>query len=88
VELFKAAISTYGTLNIVVANAGVAEGVAPDISKINLVQNEKDGKLEPSKPSTKVLEINLLGVMYSTRTTFVSGCLTDERQRHISLSIT
>ena len=57
VEMFELAIKKYGSVDIVVPNAGVNEigfFSAPQL---------KDGK--PVKPSMKTMEINLFGVLYS-----------------------
>ena len=67
IAIFKLAIHTYGRINVVVANAGVGEG-APGFGKFELVKNPNDGLLEPAKPSTKTVEVNLLSVMYSKST--------------------
>ncbi len=64
VALFKLAIATYGTINIVVANAGVTE--VSQFGTINLVKNPADGELEPKKPDLKTVEVNLISVMHST----------------------
>ncbi|PPQ66321.1 hypothetical protein CVT26_011152 [Gymnopilus dilepis] len=57
VEMFELAIKKYGSVDIVVPNAGVNEigfFSAPQL---------KDGK--PVKPSMKTMEINLFGVLYT-----------------------
>ncbi|KDQ55799.1 hypothetical protein JAAARDRAFT_37225 [Jaapia argillacea MUCL 33604] len=57
-SLFELAMKEYGSVDVVVPNAGVAE--AGTFGRFNLV----DGKL--SKPKLLTLEVNLTGVMYTT----------------------
>jgi len=57
VSLFELAMSTYGSVDIVVPNAGVGERGSFVSTKV------VDGK--PIKPSFKTIEINLIGVMYT-----------------------
>ncbi|RDB25508.1 5'-hydroxyaverantin dehydrogenase [Hypsizygus marmoreus] len=58
VTLFELAIKTFGSVDVVVPNAGVAE-----IGSFETVQFV-DGK--PVKPNTKTIEVNLLGTLYTT----------------------
>lgn len=58
VEMFELAIRKYGAVDIVVPNAGINERGFFDTPQF------KDGK--PIKPDMLTLEVNLLGVLYST----------------------
>ncbi|KIM92015.1 hypothetical protein PILCRDRAFT_108768 [Piloderma croceum F 1598] len=57
VSLFQLAISKFGAVDIVVANAGVTE-----IGSFNTPHITNGA---PTKPSFKTIEINLIGVMYT-----------------------
>jgi NAD(P)-dependent dehydrogenase (short-subunit alcohol dehydrogenase family) len=61
ISLFKTTISKFGSVDIVVANAGVME------SKMVLDMDEEDEKGNPieSKEFSKVIDINLKGTMNS-----------------------
>jgi len=58
VAMFETAIATYGSVDIVVPNAGVTE-----IPGFNFVNFDKSGK--PVKPNLATLDINLTGVLYT-----------------------
>lgn len=58
VSMFETAISKYGSVDIVVPNAGVTE-----TSKFGSVNFDKSGK--PVKPNLLTLDINLTGVLYT-----------------------
>ncbi|KAI1296983.1 15-hydroxyprostaglandin dehydrogenase [Xylaria venustula] len=64
---FKAVYERLGRVDVVVANAGVSEGggrswMLPD------GEEEAEGELgEPEEPRLKVLDVNLLGVVYSVK---------------------
>jgi NAD(P)-dependent dehydrogenase (short-subunit alcohol dehydrogenase family) len=58
VSLFELAMSEYGSVDIVVPNAGIDE--RGSFSTTNIVHGK------PTKPSFKTIEINLIGVMYTT----------------------
>lgn len=54
---FKSVYDEYGSIDIVMANAGISERGAS--SAINMKEDT------PSKPNTQVLDVNLTGVVYS-----------------------
>ncbi|KAF9484424.1 NAD(P)-binding protein [Pholiota conissans] len=58
VELFELAVKKFGSVDIVIPNAGVSE-----LGTFRTVAFNKDGK--PVKPSMATLEINLYGVLYT-----------------------
>ncbi|KAF8520391.1 NAD(P)-binding protein [Hysterangium stoloniferum] len=60
-SLFQFAIKTYGHIDIVVPNAGISERGAFTAAATTAVNGA------PSKPNLKTLEVNLIGVLYSTR---------------------
>jgi NAD(P)-dependent dehydrogenase (short-subunit alcohol dehydrogenase family) len=61
VALFREARKHTGTIDIVIANAGIA---AED--EINIREHELDVEV-PSKPELRTLNINLIGVFYTTK---------------------
>ncbi|KZV93408.1 NAD(P)-binding protein [Exidia glandulosa HHB12029] len=56
--LFQLAVRTYGSVDIVVPNAGITEGGA--------ITRSIAGS-QPTKPNLKALEVNLIGVFYTTQ---------------------
>ncbi|KAG8798025.1 hypothetical protein FRC18_008779, partial [Serendipita sp. 400] len=60
VALFKAGYEKYGCIDYVVANAGIGHGGDGSLALTMLPR-------EPSKPSTSVVDVNLTGVIYTTR---------------------
>jgi len=59
--MFELAVKKYGSVDIVVPNAGISES-----SPFEIVKFEND---KPVKPSLKTLEINLTAVIYTTHLT-------------------
>ncbi|KAG8843301.1 hypothetical protein FRB91_003466 [Serendipita sp. 411] len=60
VALFKAGYEKYGCIDYVVVNAGIGHGGDGSLALTMLPR-------EPSKPSTSVVDVNLTGVIYTTR---------------------
>ncbi|KAF8197910.1 hypothetical protein BJ912DRAFT_845800 [Pholiota molesta] len=58
VQLFELAVKRFGSVDIVVPNAGVTE-----LGSFQTIMFGKDGK--PVKPSLATLEVNLYGVLYT-----------------------
>jgi len=53
---FKRVFETYGCIDVVMANAGISEQNAVSLAVL--------GEQEPSEPSLRTLNVNLVGVMY------------------------
>ncbi|GAA6011262.1 hypothetical protein JCM10207_008281 [Rhodosporidiobolus poonsookiae] len=64
VKMFRHGVDTYGCIDVVIVNAGIAEGGA----NLMDLRAGKDG--EPSKPKTLTLDVNVTGAMYSTKLAF------------------
>lgn len=64
VSLFALAISTFGVIDVVVANAGVAE-----VGQFDVVGDAWNA--EPRKPTLKTVDINMKGLLYSKWWIFV-----------------
>jgi NAD(P)-dependent dehydrogenase (short-subunit alcohol dehydrogenase family) len=64
--MFKSAIanSPSKSVDIVVANAGITAGRADPMHELG------DLEIDPEKPDLKVLDVNLYGVMYTTKLAF------------------
>lgn len=60
VALFELAIKTFGHIDIVLPNAGISEVGRFD----HRLEEETD---RPTKPNLKTLEVDLIGVLYTTR---------------------
>lgn len=63
-ELFQQTIKEYGTVDVVVANAGVVE-------KGRFAPPELDANYIPIKPSLTTINVNLIGVLYSKASSLV-----------------
>jgi NAD(P)-dependent dehydrogenase (short-subunit alcohol dehydrogenase family) len=59
VAAFQAAVAKYGRVDIVIANAGITE-----IGKFSFP--EADAKGVPVKPDLKTIDVNLIGVLYTS----------------------
>ncbi|KAM7221555.1 15-hydroxyprostaglandin dehydrogenase [Rhypophila decipiens] len=62
-RVFKEVFDEQGRVDIVMANAGVSEQGRSTM--VDLSDDDDDG--EPNKPRLKVLEVNLMGVIYSVK---------------------
>ncbi|BGP54456.1 hypothetical protein JCM8202_001534 [Rhodotorula sphaerocarpa] len=65
VRMFKHAISTYGVVDVVVANAGIGE---PESDRYLNLKPDADG--DPTKPSLRTLGPNVTGVAYTAKLAF------------------
>ncbi|KAI9655710.1 MAG: hypothetical protein M1821_005145 [Bathelium mastoideum] len=60
-------LSSHGGIDVVVANAGIA---ITDTFMIPSTQKNSKGEEEPRRPNLKILEVNLLGVLYTAHLAF------------------
>lgn len=56
-EVFKSIFERHAQIDVVMANAGIAEPGPSDMTDLD--------EIAPSKPRTKVIDVNLIGVMNS-----------------------
>ncbi|GAA5884419.1 hypothetical protein JCM6882_005245 [Rhodosporidiobolus microsporus] len=64
VKMFRHGVNTYGHIDVVVANAGIAEGG----STLMDLRAGEDG--EPSKPKSLTIDINVVGLSYTVKLAF------------------
>ncbi|KAI1174753.1 15-hydroxyprostaglandin dehydrogenase [Nemania sp. FL0916] len=68
---FKAVYEQHGRIDVVIANAGIAEGWDSWMVPTRGGDGDKDGNGEelgePDEPRLKVLDVNLMGVVYSVK---------------------